>query len=64
MNKTVIALSAIVGSAAALVTCLVFFIFVYKPAQSRDIQPPASPTKQSVPTRSIRSQIPRSRLQM
>jgi len=50
MNKTVIAISAIVGSAAALVTCLVFFVFVYKPAQSRDIQPPASPTKQSVPT--------------
>ena len=50
MNKSVIALSAVVGSAAALVTCLVFFFFVYKPAQSRDIQPSASPTQQSIPT--------------
>jgi hypothetical protein len=50
MNKSVIALSAVVGSAAALVTCLVFFFFVYKPAQSRDIQPSASPTQQSLPT--------------
>jgi hypothetical protein len=51
MNKSVIAISAIVGSSAALVTCLVFFFFVYKPAQSRDIDPPLpSPTKYSAPT--------------
>lgn len=50
MNKSVIAISAIVGSAAALTTCLIFFFFVYKPAESRDIQPSPSPTQHSVST--------------
>jgi len=50
MNKSVIAISAIVGSVAALATCLVFFFFIYKPAQSRDIQPSPSPTQYSAPT--------------
>ena len=51
MNKSVIAISAIVGSAAALATCLVFFFFVYKPAQSRDINPSQIPSRTaSAPT--------------
>jgi len=50
MNKSVIALSAIVGAAAALVTCLVFFFYVYKPAQSRDILLSPSPTQRAAPT--------------
>lgn len=50
MDKSVIAISAFMGSAAALVTCLVFFFFVYKPAQSSNIDPLPSPTKYTSPT--------------
>jgi hypothetical protein len=50
MSKKVIALSAVVGAAAALVTCLIFFLFVYIPSQSRNVDPTPSPTKYSAPT--------------
>jgi hypothetical protein len=50
MSKKVIALSAVVGAAAALVTCLIFFLFVYIPSQSRNVDSTPSPTKYSAPT--------------
>lgn len=56
MSKKTLALSAVVGAAAALVTCLVFFFFVYQPASSNDIKP--SPTPAKTPTTKPMSEIP------
>ena len=56
MSKKTLALSAVVGAAAALVTCLVFFFFVYQPARSNDIKP--SPTPAQTPTTKPMSEIP------
>ena len=49
MSKSVIAVSALVGATAALVVCLVFFFFVYKPAQSFDATPTATVTQPTTP---------------
>ena len=56
MSKKTLALSAVVGATAALVTCLVFFFFVYRPAQSNDIKP--SPTPAQAPTTKPMVEIP------
>lgn len=51
MSKSIIAVSALVGAATALAVCVVFFFFVYKPAQSVDARPiaTATPTQPSTP---------------
>lgn len=43
MGKSVIAVSAFAGAAAAAIVCLAFFLFVYKPAQSTSLQPTPTP---------------------
>jgi hypothetical protein len=56
MSKGIVAISAFTGSAAALITCLVFFFFVYKPAQSGNVIPAATPTP--IPFATANDEIP------
>lgn len=42
--------SAVIGCLAAFLTCLVFFYFIYKPAQPVDAQPPQAPSATPAPT--------------
>jgi len=58
MSKSVIAVSAFVGATAALAVCLVFFFFVYKPAQSVDARPTATPTQPTTPAPTPVTEIP------
>ena len=56
MNKGVVAVSAFAGFAAALITCLIFFFFVYEPAQSGTAAPAVTPTQK--PPSTPNSEIP------
>jgi len=58
MGKKVIAVSALVGAATALAVCLVFFFFVYKPAQSVDARPTATPIQSTTPAPTPAAEIP------
>jgi hypothetical protein len=56
MNKGVVAISAFAGAGAALIMCLAFYFVVYKPAQSGNAAPVATPTQKPTPT--LHDEIP------
>ena len=52
-NLTSALLSAVIGSLAAFSACLIFFFFVYKPAQPVDAKPPPVESPAPAPTDEI-----------